>query len=205
VFPVWTERTGLGLPDVGARRRGVQEPEPETIGRAQAGDLRAFESLVRAYQSDVWRFAYHLTRNATVAEDVAQEAFLRAYRAIGSYRGTAKFSSWLLRIVRNCAIDAYRKTRKETAMSEQDRARERDLSSVIDPPDSVERTRINDAIRRLPMPLREPFVVIEILGFTYEEASTILGTRIGTIKSRMHRARAVLMQALEEKEVAGEM
>ena len=205
VFPVWRERTGLGLPDVGARRRGVQEPEPETIGRAQAGDLRAFESLVRAYQSDVWRFAYHLTRNASMAEDVTQEAFFRAYRAIGSYRGTARFSSWLLRIVRNCAIDAYRKTRKESVMSAEDQATGGNLSSVVDPPDSVERTRINEAIRHLPMPLREPFVVIEILGFTYEEASAILETRIGTIKSRMHRARAALMVALEEREVAGEM
>jgi RNA polymerase sigma-70 factor (ECF subfamily) len=183
----------------------VQEPEPETIGRAQAGDLRAFESLVRAYQNDVWRFAYHLTRNANAAEDVAQEAFLRAYRAIGSYRGTARFSSWLLRIVRNCAIDAYRKTRRETVISEEDMTRRGGLSSAVDPPDSVERARISDAIRRLPMPLREPFVVIEILGFTYEEASTLLGTRVGTIKSRMHRARAALMEALVEKEVADEM
>jgi RNA polymerase sigma-70 factor, ECF subfamily len=183
----------------------VQEPEPETIGRAQQGDLRAFESLVRAYQGDVWRFAYHLTRNASMAEDVSQEAFIRAYRGIGSYRGPARFSSWLLRIVRNCAIDAYRKTRRETVTAEEDQASREDRSSFIDPPDAEERARINDAIRQLPMALREPFVVIEILGFTYEEASTILGTRIGTVKSRMHRARAALMEHLQEKEVAGEM
>ena len=183
----------------------MQEPEPETIGRAQAGDLRAFESLVRAYQGDVWRFAYHLTRNAALAEDVSQEAFLRAYRGIRSYRGTARFSSWLLRIVRNCAIDAYRKTRKEVVGPDEDQAGRTDATSVADPPDADERARINDAIRQLPMPLREPFVVIEILGFTYEEASQILDTRIGTIKSRMHRARAVLMEQLAEKEVAGEM
>jgi RNA polymerase sigma-70 factor (ECF subfamily) len=183
----------------------VQEPEPETIGRAQRGDLHAFESLVRAYQGDVWRFAYHLTRNASMAEDVAQEAFLRAYRGIGSYRGTARFSSWLLRIVRNCAVDAYRKTRRETVTADQDRANREERSSFEEPPDSEERARINDAIRKLPMSLREPFVVIEILGFTYEEASTILNTRLGTIKSRMHRARAALMEQLQEQEVAGEM
>jgi len=68
-----------------------------------------------------------------------------------------------------------------------------------------ERARINDAIRGLPMPLREPFVVIEVLGFTYQEASVILDTRVGTIKSRMHRARAALMEALADREVAGEM
>lgn len=182
----------------------MQEPEPETIGRAQAGDLRAFEALVRACQGDVWRFAYHLTRDATTADDVVQEAFLRVYRGLRSYRGTARFSSWLLRIVRNCAVDAYRKTRKETVGTGEDQASREELTS-ISPPDHEERARINDAIRRLPMQLREPFVVIEILGFTYEEASTVLGTRIGTIKSRMHRARAALMEALRDKEVAGEM
>jgi RNA polymerase sigma-70 factor, ECF subfamily len=184
----------------------VQEPEPETIGRAQAGDLRAFESIVRAYQTDVWRFAYHLTRNPSMAEDVAQDAFMRAYRAIGSYRGSARFSSWLLRIVRNCAIDAYRKTRRETVSPGGEELSERDdPASAGEVPALEERARINDAIRRLPMPLREPFVVIEVLGFTYQEASAILGTRVGTIKSRMHRARAALMEELKDREVAGEM
>jgi RNA polymerase sigma-70 factor (ECF subfamily) len=184
----------------------VQEPEPETIGRAQAGDLRAFESIVRTCQTDVWRFAYHLTRNPSMAEDVAQEAFMRAYRAIGSYRGSARFSSWLLRIVRNCAIDAYRKTRRETVSPGGDELpTQGDPSSDVEAAAPEERARINDAIRRLPMPLREPFVVIEVLGFTYQEASVILGTRVGTIKSRMHRARAALMEELADREVAGEM
>jgi RNA polymerase sigma-70 factor (ECF subfamily) len=182
----------------------VQEPEPETIGRAQAGDLRAFESLVRATQGDVWRFAYHLTRDAAMAEDVSQEAFLRAFRAIRSYRGDARFSSWLLRIVRNSAVDAYRKTRKESVAPNEDQAG-RKGGWAPDPPEAEDRARINNAIRRLPMQLREPFVVIEILGYTYQEASTILGTRIGTIKSRMHRARAALIRELEEKEVADEV
>jgi RNA polymerase sigma-70 factor, ECF subfamily len=192
------------LAEVGSRRRGVQEPEPETIGRAQAGDLRAFESLVRATQGDVWRFAYHLTRDAATAEDVSQEAYLRAFRAIRSYRGDARFSSWLLRIVRNCAVDTYRKTRKESVTPSEDQAAMRD-GLPLDPPGTEERARIDEAIRRLPMQLREPFVLIEILGYTYQEASTVLGTRIGTIKSRMHRARAALVRELEEKEVAGEV
>jgi RNA polymerase sigma-70 factor, ECF subfamily len=180
----------------------VREPEPETIDRARKGDLRAFESLVRDYQADVWRFAYHLTRNRATAEDVTQEAFLRAYRGLGSYKGQAKFTSWLLRIVRNCAIDAYRKTRKETpAPADEQRPADRPGPSE----GAWERARINDAIRRLPMPLREPFVVIEVLGYSYQEASVILGLRVGTVKSRMHRARAALIEGLAEREVAGEM
>jgi len=185
----------------------VREPEPETIRRARAGDLRAFESLVRDYQADVWRFAYHLTHNRALAEDVTQEAFIRAYRALQSYRGQAKFTSWLLRIVRNCAIDAYRKTRRETPVAEHAEADldlDRDRSATTSAAD--ERARIHDAIRRLPDSLREPFVVIEVLGFSYQEASVILGVRVGTVKSRMHRARAALMLALsEEEEAAGEV
>jgi RNA polymerase sigma-70 factor (ECF subfamily) len=183
----------------------VREPEPETIRRARAGDLRAFESLVRDYQADVWRFAYHLTRNRALAEDVTQEAFLRAFRALESYRGQAKFTSWLLRIVRNCAVDAYRKTRRETPVADH-----ADAGSGAPHGGSMsgsdERTRIHDAIRRLPESLREPFVIIEVLGFSYQEASVILGVRVGTVKSRMHRARAALMLALTDKEeAAGEV
>ena len=153
----------------------------------------------------MWRFAYHLTRNRALAEDVTQEAFLRAYRGLGSYRGQAKFTSWLLRIVRNCAIDAYRKTRRETPVAEHTETETNgERSSTA--PGADERARIHDAIRRLPDSLRGPFIVIEVLGFSYQEASVILGVRIGTVKSRMHRARAALMLALtDEEEVAGEM
>lgn len=182
----------------------MREPEPETIDRARKGDLRAFESLVRDYQADVWRFAYHLTGNRATAEDVTQEAFLRAYRALSSYKGQAKFTSWFLRIVRNCAVDAYRKTRKETPSAERP-DQEATADRTTPSPMAEERVRINDAIRRLPMPLREPFVVIEVLGYTYQEASVILGMRIGTVKSRMHRARAALIETLSDREAAGEM
>lgn len=184
----------------------MREPEPETIRRARAGDLRAFESLVRDYQADVWRFAYHLTHNRALAEDVTQDAFLRAFRGLQSYRGQAKFTSWLLRIVRNCAIDAYRKTRRETPVADQPEPAPGGEHSAA-ASGAEERARIHDAIRRLPDSLREPFVVIEVLGFTYQEASVILGVRVGTVKSRMHRARAALMLALsdEQEESAGEM
>jgi RNA polymerase sigma-70 factor (ECF subfamily) len=179
----------------------VREPEPETIDRARKGDLRAFESLVRDYQADVWRLAYHHTPNPATAEDVTQEAFFRAFRGLHSYKGQAKFTSWLLRIVRNCAVDTYRKTRKETPTDTQFERAERAGSS----PAAEERTRINEAIRRLPLSLREPFVTIEVLGYSYQEASVILGLRVGTVKSRMHRARAALIASLSDREAAGEM
>jgi RNA polymerase sigma-70 factor (ECF subfamily) len=180
----------------------VREPEPETIDRARKGDLRAFETLVCEYQADVWRFAFHLTRNRATAEDVTQETFLRAYRALASYKGQAKFTSWLLRIAHNAAVDAYRKTRRETPTPPEPEGR---ADRAAPGSGAEERARINDAIRRLPVSLREPFVVIEVLGYSYQEASVILGLRVGTVKSRMHRARAALVEALSEREASGEM
>ena len=170
----------------------MREPEPDTIRRAQAGDLHAFESLVRDYQADAWRFAYHLTHDRTTADDVTQEAFVRAFRAIRTYRGDWKFTAWLLRIVRNCAFDAYRRTRRERRVTW-----EVEIPAAAGSP-SEDRVRIAQAVRSLPDALREPFVVIEVLGYTYQEAGTILGVKIGTLKSRMHRARAALMRELAD-------
>jgi RNA polymerase sigma-70 factor (ECF subfamily) len=100
----------------------VQDPDPRVLARARAGDAAAFEELVRTYQADVFRFAWHLTRDRTAAEDVTQDAFLRAYRFLGSYRGDSKFSSWLLRITRNCAMDALRRQKSHLTRHEDRRA-----------------------------------------------------------------------------------
>src|SRR3954451_11268899 len=86
----------------------MQDPDPRTLGPAQAGALPALEGLVRSYQADVWRFAYHLTRDRALADDVTQEAFIRAFRFLGSYRGDAKFTSWLFRSARECGMGALR-------------------------------------------------------------------------------------------------
>ena len=84
----------------------MQDPDPRTIARAREGDLDAFEDLVRRYQGDLWRFAFHFTRDRALADDVTQEAFLRAFRFLRGFRGDSKFTSWLFRIARNCAMDA---------------------------------------------------------------------------------------------------
>ncbi len=187
----------------------MREPEPETIRRAQAGDPQAFETLVRAYQADAWRFAYHLTRDRAAADDVTQEAFVRAFRGIRTYRGRWKFTAWLLRIVRNCAVDAYRRTRRQERLIGEAAAslpHDRPAGGSGSASGSVEdRLRIGQALQALPEELREPFVVIEVLGFSYEEASTILEVKVGTLKSRMFRARAALMRALTEDDAADEM
>ena len=174
----------------------MQEPDPETIRRAQSGDLGAFEDLVRGCQADAWRLAYHLTRDRTAADDVTQEAFLRAYRALDSYRGERQFASWFLRIVRNCATDAYHRVRRERLVTE--RVSATAPEPVVRSASHEDRLRIEQAVEELPATLREAFVMIDVLGFSYRETSDVLGVKVGTLKSRMHRAHAALMRILAE-------
>lgn len=176
----------------------MREPEPETVARARSGDLEAFEDLVRSHQADVYRLALHLVRDRETAEDVTQEAFLLAFRSLPRFRGEAKFSTWLYRITRNRAVDAIRG---------RDRRRRRELATAVEAhaPDPTLRASLSAAIDGLPPALREAFVLIEVFGLRYAEAGTVLGVPRGTLKSRMHRARAMLVASLEGEERAGEV
>jgi RNA polymerase sigma-70 factor (ECF subfamily) len=147
------------------------------------------------YQADVWRFAYHLTRDRVMAEDVTQEAFLRSFRFLKSYRGEAKFTSWLLRIVRNCAMDALRRQRSHQG---------RQHALLQTPSDPAERLELVTAIEDLSDDHRQPFMLIEVFGLSYQEAADVLALKVGTVKSRMHRARQTLVRALSDAEPGGE-
>lgn len=177
----------------------MPEPEPELVHRAARGDLEAFEELVRSCQAQVYRVALVFVRDRGLAEDVTQETFLRAYRSLGGFRGDAKVTTWLCRIARNAAVDAVRRAAHQRALAE--RMREPD-----DGPDPSIRVAVAAAVDGLPVHLREPFVLIEVLGFSYREAAKVLSVLEGTLKSRMHKARSLLMAALGEAEgAAGEV
>ena len=171
----------------------MNDPDPRTLVRARDGDLAAFEDLVRQFQGDVWRFAYHFTRDRALADDVTQEAFLRAFRFLHTFRGDSKVSSWLFRIARNCAID-------------QIRARDAYVGRVTpiagSPVDPQARVELHAALDAVTAEHREPFLLVEVFGLSYQEAADVLGVRVGTIKSRMHRARRAMMDALALEEEA---
>lgn len=180
----------------------MQDPDPRTLARARAGDVDAFEELVRAYQGDLYRFAYSYTRDRALAEDATQEAFLRAYRFLPSFRGESRFGSWLFRIARNCALDAIRarKGQEERALR---------APAPPGPPDPFARVELHTALAAVSPEHREPFLLIEVFGLSYQEAADVLKVRVGTVKSRMHRARVAMMAALAtgetEEEDAGEL
>jgi len=172
----------------------VHEPHPQVIAKARRGDPAAFESLVRAYQGDVWRLCFHLLGNSASADDVTQDAFVRAYRFLHRYRGEAKFSTWLFSIARNCALDEIRKNQ-----------RRRRVADVVEaqPERAPDRTElgieVREAVTALPLELREPLVMIDILGQSYAEVAETMGVPLGTIKSRVHRARDSVARLLTDE------
>jgi RNA polymerase sigma-70 factor (ECF subfamily) len=171
----------------------VNDPDPRTLTRAREGDLGAFEDLVRQYQGDVWRFAYHFTRDRSLADDVTQEAFLRAFRFLRGFRGDSKFTSWLFRIARNCAMDQI-KARNVYV--------ERVTPIAGTTTDPQARVELHAALDAVSAEHREPFMLVEVFGLSYQETADVLGVRVGTIKSRMHRARRAMMDALAVEEEA---
>ena len=173
----------------------MHDPDPRILARAREGDLDAFEELVRTHQADVYRFARHLTRDSTTAEDVTQETFIRAFRFLRTFRGDCRFSSWLLRIARNCSMDAIR-SRNQRAEREQGGP----LPALI--ADPVARTELTEALRAVTEDQREPFLLIEVFGLSYQEAADVLQIKVGTVKSRMHRARLAMCEALAVEEDA---
>ena len=165
----------------------MRDPDPRTVQQARAGDLRAFEELVRLYQAEVFRFAWHLTRDRTLAEDVTQDTFLRAFRFIHGYRGGQRFGSWLFAIARNCSMDALRK--RGTVV-------EHDTRETRVTPDASTRAELDAALAAVSAEHRDAFLLVEVFGLSYQEAADVLGVAVGTVKSRMFRARRALCAAI---------
>jgi RNA polymerase sigma-70 factor, ECF subfamily len=180
----------------------LQEPEPRIVAAARRGEIPAFEALVRMYQPYVWRLTLHLLGDEQMAADATQNTFLKAFRAVRRFHGRSKFSTWLISIARNCAHDELRQKERTLRVV---RAARADPSARPSTRDEGAISEVRDALAHLSVELREPVMLIDMLGFSYREASEVLGVREGTIKSRVHRARSALVLSLEEpQEDAGE-
>lgn len=168
----------------------VDEPDPATVRAAAAGDIPAFETLVRSYQVHVWRFLRHLLGDPSLAEDCTQETFLRIHRRLDSFRYDSKFSTWVFAVARNAGIDALRARRRRDRLI--------DVVPATRPvKDASGRVEISAALASLPDTLRESFLLVEVLGLSYREAGLAAGAPEGTIKSRVFRAREQLVAWME--------
>ncbi len=178
--------------------------EAALVKRAQGGDMSAFESLVREYERFVYNLAYKLLNDQQDAEDASQEAFIKAFRSISSFRGDSKFSVWLYRLTSNVCIDMLRR-RPAPAVSlsvDDDGAdAQLDIPDIrFQPENELERQElrraVGSALSSLPDNYRQVLVLREIGGHSYDEIAGSLHLDLGTVKSRIFRARKKLCSIL---------
>ena len=175
------------------------------LRRAQKGDAKAFEALVTPYEAMIWRVCWHYTGHTEDARDCAQEALIKAWRSIGAYRQDCALESWLYRICASVCLDFQRKRK---------RTREEPLEEGFDRPDpaappdeqAVQRQRreeLRRAIQQLPDDMRTVLLLYALEKKKYEEIAEITGASVGTVKSRLSRARDKLKEILSEREQSG--
>lgn len=193
--------------DAGARP-GLRTPGPRSdpdamaalVARAQAGDDAAFEELVTATHVETYTLARRLMGNDDDARDVVQEAYLRAYRSIGRFRGEARFSTWMYRITANCAsthIGRRRRHRHEELLEDlvvADADPDRDPEAQADASDL--RARVASALEELPPKLRAVVVLRDVYDLPHEAIAAELGISESAAKVRLHRARRKLKDRL---------
>jgi RNA polymerase sigma-70 factor (ECF subfamily) len=189
----------------------VSADDERLIAECLQGNTAAFGVLVRRYQERLFHSVYRLLENAEDSQDVVQEAFLSAYQSLNAFKGDSLFFTWLYRIAVNTAISLKRKRRVmvsiETACNSE-QAREPPDGSVESQPgyaleQAEQERRVHDALSRLSAEHRAVLVMKDMEGQKYETMAAILQVPIGTIRSRLHRARLELRELLEKSETNG--
>jgi len=179
----------------------------ELITRAQSGDRRSFDELVRQTFVDTYTLAMRLTANEEDARDVVQETYLRAWKGIDRFRGEAQFSTWLYRITANVSYTHLERRRRHRHEPLDDGAEEMELRGTGGPDGAFESNeladRLSDAIAALPVTLRAVVVLKDVYGLPHEAIAEELDITVAAAKVRLHRARKRLRDALfDEKEGA---
>jgi RNA polymerase sigma-70 factor (ECF subfamily) len=171
---------------------------PGLLDRLRAGEPRAFEELVIGYQHRVFGVALRMLGSAAEAEEIAQEAFLRAHRAIGEFRGDATLATWLYAITSRLCLNRLATGERRRAG---DDALDRLANGHADPATAAEQGELEAALHRaiaeLPEDRRVVIVLRDLEGLSYEEIAATLDLPLGTVRSRIHRARTDLKDKLE--------
>lgn len=158
----------------------------------------AFGELVRRHQAFVFGAALRVTRDASLAEEVAQETFFRAYRALPQFRGEAKIRTWMYRIATNLAIDLVGRRRDVPVADVPDTPTSQTTSQIVEL--TVQSAELREALTNLAESLREPLVLREYHGLTYEEIASKLNVPLNTVRTRIFRGKAALREAMADWE-----
>jgi RNA polymerase sigma-70 factor (ECF subfamily) len=173
----------------------MEREEREWITRARAGDARAMKALYDAHAPKVYALLRRMAGDDALAEDWAQEAWIRAFRSLHRFRGDARFSTWLHRIAVNAAMTGYRQARRMELHEEALEPRR----SVESADSIVLRVRLERALAAVPTGMRRVLVLHDVHGYTHEDIGAMLGISDGTSKSQLFRARAKLRTLLHEE------
>ena len=188
------------------RETGTGDDERRLVAAARAGDQAAFEALVLKYQDRIYRLIQRLVRGSDVVDDLAQEVFIRAYRSLGDFKGESSLYTWLYKIALNLCRNTYRTRSRQPVHEELDESH--GSAGLEDrggtPEDEILRMEFWEHLRRgldeLPAEQREAVVFCDLEGMSYEEMASVMGVPIGTVRSRLHRARLELHELLVECE-----
>jgi len=186
---------------------GDREIDQQLVERAQRGDKKAFELLEAKYQRKLARLLSRFIRDPAEVEDVAQDAFIKAYRALPSFRGESAFYTWLYRIgintAKNYLVALGRRAPTATEFDSEDAENfeNGDQLRDVDTPENELMSKqiaqtVNDTMEALPEELRTAIVLREIDGLSYEEIATVMNCPIGTVRSRIFRARETIAERL---------
>ena len=186
------------------------DADAQLVARTVAGDQKAFELLVIKYQRRIQRLIGRMVRDVDLVEDIAQETFIRAYRALAQFRGEAQFYTWLYRIAVNTAKKSLMDLKRNPTVSENAyKSGDDDETSPVEnelttaeTPEAVLASKeiaeiINTAMEMLPEELRQAITLREIEGLSYEEIAEVMSCPIGTVRSRIFRAREAISQKVK--------
>jgi RNA polymerase sigma-70 factor (ECF subfamily) len=175
------------------------------VKRSQKGDTRAFEELVKMYQDRIYALSYQLTGNHADAEDLAQNTFIKAYRALPKFRNEADFGTWLHRIAVNLSINEKRKRRPDVSLDNPVQTMDGEMPRMVasdteSPEEAYENKEFSGMVRRalkeLSVEHRAVLVLREMQGYSYDEIAVMLDCSLGTVKSRINRARQTLKKEI---------
>ena len=185
----------------------VQTGEMDLVRRAQKGDLEAYDELIKRYQERIYATIYHMTSNHEDANDLAQESFIKAFQALKSFKGGSSFYTWLYRIGINTAKNYLLALKRRAPTSTQFDADESEgfedaglLQEVSTPENELMSKQVvevvNSSLQQLPDDLRTALTLREIEGLSYEEIADVMNCPIGTVRSRIFRAREAIAENL---------
>jgi len=184
----------------------VEKSDAYLVKRSQEGDIRSFELLVVKYQKRIFNVIFRIVKDSVAVEDLAQEAFLNAFKAIKGFKGGSSFYTWLYRIAANVSINYLSKNKKATFIDEEHLERASVTESAPGREISPERHTLNresanaisEAIETLPDDIKKAVMLREYEGLSYEEIAEIMDCPIGTVRSRIFRGRNILKGLLKE-------